>query len=70
MTHPESGMELAELLRRMDYNNVKNKNQLATLIGVNRSTTGRWLSGKTKIPWPMAAAIRAILRLPTDKPNR
>ena len=55
-------MEIEELKRRMEANGIKNATQLAAKLGVQRSTTSRWLNKDTTITIGMAALIR--LKLP------
>ncbi len=54
-------MELRELKRRMEANGIENGNQLALKLGVQASTTHRWLNAKTTITIGMAALIRQTL---------
>ena len=61
MSPAKIGMTADALKTRMTANGIKNANQLASLINMNRSTVWRWLTGKRRIDIRAAALIREHL---------
>ena len=61
---PPAGMTVDTLKRRMKANGVKSGYALAKMIGMNPSTTSRWLRGLVPIDVRAAALIREKLPKP------
>jgi predicted ArsR family transcriptional regulator len=62
MSPAKVGMTKDALAELMAEHGIKNANQLALLLDINRSTVLRWLKGQRRIDIRAAALIREHLR--------